>query len=556
MLTYLKVHNLALIDHLEIDFHEGFSALTGETGAGKSLLIESISFVLGERSNKELIRNGESKAYVEACFALKRNNTAAEYLKANELYDSEEVIVYRDLNITGKSTARINGTLVSINDIKVLGDKLIDLHGQHAHQSLLNEDTHIHLLDSFCDNCDSMEQMQKAREKTMLLQKEIKTTEANLSIRARRLQEINVELQEITNANLYEDEEEELTDQRNKARYSALIEEKLSQAYEMLHGESGAITKASAASNELSALSKVSNEYSEYASQIDSAFYVLEDISNSVRDALNSLAFNTRSLDEIESRLFLIDNLKHKYGSTITEILQFKNQLLQEKELLENADISLDELKKNEAEAFNAYKEAAYRISESRKKTAYLLEKNVTSHLKKMGMPSACFSVRFDSIAPELLNEMGCDNVSFLFSANKGSPMKSLAKTASGGEISRVMLSIKAVLSNIDGIDTLVFDEIDTGISGMIAHTVAQEMRELSLTHQIICVTHLPQIAAAADHHYCIYKTESNDSTNSKIVKLKEEDRPKELARIMGSDQSITGLEHAKELLREAKMGK
>lgn len=554
MLTYLKVHNLALMDHLEIDFHEGFSALTGETGAGKSILIESIGFVLGERSNKESIRNGESKAYVEACFKVNSNSSAAAFLKENDLYDSDEVIVYRDMTSSGRSSARINGTLVSVAEVKKLGDLLLDFHGQHAHQSLLDETTHLSLVDLFAGDGKAITAMHEARAMTIKLRKEIAEADKNLSNRLHRLEEIESEVGEINKANLIDGEEDELLLARKKARNSSLIEEKLSKAYAFLHGEEGVLSNTSAASAELAELKDICEEYAGYSSQIDSAYYILEDISGILRDALQSFSFSESDLNDIESRLFLIENLKRKYGINIREILAYRDSLISEKEKLEKADVSFDELKKREASAFESFLTAASVVSENRKATAAHLESTVTEHLRLMGMPNACFSVKFNELDPKELNERGIEDAVFLFSANLGSPLKSLAKTASGGEASRVMLAIKAALAQADTIGTLIFDEIDTGISGMIAHTVAKQMQELSTLHQIICVTHLPQIAAAADFQYYIYKTESADSTVSRVTLLSEEERPKELARIMGSDQTSAGLEHAKELLKNAKM--
>lgn len=553
MLTYLKVHNLALMDHLEMDFHEGFSALTGETGAGKSILIESIGFVLGDRSNKEIIRTGETKAFVEAGFTVSENSPAAVFLKENDLYDSEELVVYRDLSNTGKSTARINGVLVSISEIKTLGDLLIDLHGQHAHQSLLDETTHLKLLDLFSSDNSALFETRKNRALSLSIRKEISKIEKEQANKARRLEQIETEMNEIDNAGLKEGEEEELITARNRARYSSLIEEKLSDAYEMLHGENGALACLSAASSDLSALSDIDKEYTAFSGQIDSSYYILEDISGSIRDTLNTLSFSEDSLDDIESRLFLIENLKRKYGPSISAILRYRESLSEEKQILENTDEALEELREKEKNAFEDFCKTATLLSSIRHRNAETLERNVTSHLKEMGMPNAFFSIQFSPIDFGELNERGCEDAVFYFSANKGSPLKSLAKTASGGEISRVMLALKTCLAEADTIDTLIFDEIDTGISGMIAHSVAAEMLALSKMHQIICVTHLPQIAAAADRQYYIYKCDIGETTVSRAELLKEEDRPKELARIMGSDQSAAGLEHAKELLNNAR---
>lgn len=553
MLKSLQVNNLALMDHLSIEFREGFSALTGETGAGKSILIESIGFVLGDRSNKDIIRTGEKKASVEALFSVDDDSPAAVYLKECGLYEDEEVVVFRDLNESGRSTARINGTLVSIAELKKLGTMLLDLHGQHAHQSLLNEETHLSIIDACASDEAQVRIMLSARQKTLAARHEREEMEKKLSTRARRLNTIEIELKEINDAALQPDEEEQLTSQRAILRNSSLIEEKLASAYERLYGENGALSNAREASAALSSLTEFAPEFSKYAGQIDDAYYAMEDVSFSVRDAKERLSYNPESLDDIENRLFLIENLMRKYGADISEILSYRDMIERERNNLLQADDIMDALKERERSAFAEFETAAKNLSAIRRNLAVKLSESVESHLKKMGVPNARFHAVFTDVPVMELSENGIDNAVFSFSANRGEDEKSLSRTASGGEISRVMLAIKASIDKTDSIDTLIFDEIDTGISGMIAHSVAEEMQLLSRTHQVLCVTHLPQIAAHAEHQYYIYKEDIEGKTVSRARLLLDEERPSELARIMGGAGEEPAIEHARQLLASSR---
>ena len=555
MLRHLTISNIALIDKLSLDFEEGFSALTGETGAGKSILIEAVGLALGERAYRESIRTGAQKGSVEALFTVQEGTPAAEYLLEHELYDGEEVVLYRELYMSGKSVCRINGTLVSAAELKTVGDLLVDMHGQHAHQSLLNDKTHLGLLDAFAesDRDGLLTRMQQERRQALDARSAREKLQSSLKERARRLDVIAYELKEIDSAQLQPGEEEQLETRKKQLQNFAAIEENLQAAYDALYEEQGALNQISEAKRCLSALGEYGEEYQAAAQQTEEAYYSLEDVAYSLRDALNGLSFDPNALDEIESRLYQIEQLKRKYGANIEEILEYGETLRAEQAELLGGEDRLTELEQAEQAAIVAFTADARLLSERRKEGANRLKQDIEANLKDMGMPFASFSAGFSPLSPEDLSETGVDEMSFLFSANKGEPEKPLVRVASGGEISRVMLAFKAALSHADAIDTLIFDEIDTGISGLIANSVAKKMQELSRAHQLLCVTHLAQIAARADRQYYIYKETLGESTRSAVKPLSEEERPAELARIMGSVNDPLAIQHARNLLRSAR---
>ena len=555
MLRHLTISNIALIDKLSLDFEEGFSALTGETGAGKSILIEAVGLALGERAYRESIRTGAQKGSVEALFTVQEGTPAAEYLLEHELYDGEEVVLYRELYMSCKSVCRINGTLVSAAELKTVGDLLVDMHGQHAHQSLLNDKTHLGLLDAFAesDRDGLLTRMQQERRQALDARSAREKLQSSLKERARRLDVIAYELKEIDSAQLQPGEEEQLETRKKQLQNFAAIEENLQAAYDALYEEQGALNQISEAKRCLSALGEYGEEYQAAAQQTEEAYYSLEDVAYSLRDALNGLSFDPNALDEIESRLYQIEQLKRKYGANIEEILEYGETLRAEQAELLGGEDRLTELEQAEQAAISAFTADARLLSERRKAGANRLKQAIEANLKDMGMPFASFSAGFSPLSPEDLSENGVDEMSFLFSANKGEPEKPLVRVASGGEISRVMLAFKAALSHADAIDTLIFDEIDTGISGLIANSVAKKMQELSRAHQLLCVTHLAQIAARADRQYYIYKETLGESTRSAVKPLSEAERPAELARIMGSVNDPLAIQHARNLLRSAK---
>ena len=554
MLHRLQISNIALIDKSDIVFDTGFSALTGETGAGKSILIESVSFVLGDRASRDSIRTGANKASVEAEFVLSDESPALAYLKEHELDDEHTLIVYRELSLSGRNVCRINGTLVSNAELKELGALLVDLHGQHAHQSLLDNTTHIHLIDAFSKEQDGLlAELDSTRTEALRLQNEWKLLQTSYAQRMQRIDMLQFQLREIDRVSPVDGEEEELDTRRNVLRNAEEITEGLNTAYEALFGEAGTLSTLSEARESLRRIGRYDPQYQQLSDRTDESYYVLEDVAYTLRDARSTFAFDPDELESIESRLAQLQNLKRKYGATIAEILAYRDKIAEELKLLLDHDNQAEIKEKAFHEAEKRFAAVAEKLSAQRKRTAKTLCETALKQMKDMGMPNAKFEAEFQSVPASELSENGIDQVEFLLSANRGEPVKPLHKVASGGEISRIMLALKIALSDADRIETLIFDEIDTGISGMVANAVARKMHELSLRHQILCVTHLPQIAAYADHHYVASKESDESTTRSKTRRLTEAEIPAELARIMGaSSDDEAALRHAEQLLSEA----
>lgn len=554
MLARLHISNIALIDKSDIEFDAGFSVLTGETGAGKSILIESVSFVLGDRASRENIRTGASKASVEAEFVLREDSPAAKYLSSRGMDDGPKVILYRELSASGRNVCRINGTLVTASELKELGNLLADLHGQHEHQSLLDSSTHIHLIDAYSEDArNRLEKMSRARSEAIQLRDELNKMRMDLSTRMQRIDQLNYQIAEIDRISPADGEEEELETRRNVLRNAEEITDGLNRAYEALFSDGGALSSLSDARESLQAIGQYDPEYRKMSESTDESYYNIEDVAYTLRDARAAFSYDPVELETIESRLASIQNLKRKYGASIREILEYREKIGKELTLLTDSDNQIETKEKAFRIALDTFTRCAEELSESRKRAAETLCEAAVNQMKDMGMPHARFETEFRRVPASELMENGVDEVEFLLSANRGEPVKPLTKVASGGEISRIMLALKIALSDADRIDTLIFDEIDTGISGMVANAVARKMYDLSRNHQILCVTHLPQIAAYADIHYVAMKTSDEQSTRSTTVRLERSQRADELARIMGSGSGETeAVAHASRLLEEA----
>lgn len=556
MLTRLKISNIALIDKSDIVFDAGFSALTGETGAGKSILIESVAFVLGERASRESIRTGADKAAVEATFLLSEQSPARPFLNAHQLDNGEELVLYRELSTGGRNVCRVNGTLVNTTELKELGDLLVDLHGQHAHQSLLNTETHLQLIDSYAkSNADGLyDRVMQSREEALRISHDLNVLKNSLRERERRIDTIRYQLKEIDAVSPIDGEEEQLESDRMKMRNAETIMEGLNAAYEALFSDSGALASLSEARDALDRIGEYDSSYRDLYHRTDDAYYAIEDVAYELRDGRDAFRFDPDLLEQTESRLASLQNLKRKYGATLREVIEYRDRLESELQLLTDSDNQIESMEASYQKAVSEFGRLAEQLSERRKEHAKVLCREAVGHLREMGMADAKLEAAFQSIPIEQLSETGVDSVEFLLSANRGEPEKPLTKVASGGEMSRIMLAMKAALSDADRIETLIFDEIDTGISGMVANTVAGKMRALGRKHQVLCVTHLPQIAAYADAQYVAYKYSDSEKTHSITRRLTESERPKELARIMGGEETdLTAMEHAKTLLRSAK---
>ena len=556
MLTRLQVNNIALIDKSDIVFDAGFSVLTGETGAGKSILIESVSFVLGDRASRESIRTGADKASAEATFVLSKDSPARAYLEEHQLDDGDTLVLFRELSQSGRNVCRINGTLVTAGELKALGDLLVDLHGQHAHQSLLNPETHLELIDAYAgSNADGLkDRVEAARQAALQAARDRDLLKNGIRERERRLDAIRFQLREIDAVSPVDGEEEQLESDRNKMRNAETIVEGLNDAYDALFSDTGALASLSKARDALNRIGAYDEAYHALSERTDEAYYAIEDTAYELRDGRDAFRFDPDLLEQTESRLAAIQSLKRKYGASIGEILAYREKIEAERNLLSDGDNQLEALERKVTESIEAFGTLAKTLSDRRKAAAKRLVKEAVKELNDMGMPHAVLEPAFSELPKEQLAVTGIDAMEFLLSANRGEPVKPLVKVASGGEMSRIMLAMKAALSDADRIETLIFDEIDTGISGMVANTVAEKMRELGTKHQVLCVTHLPQIAAHADAQYVAYKYSDAQKTHSVTRRLTEAERAKEIARIMGSDESDqTAMEHARTLLNAAK---
>lgn len=556
MLTRLQVSNIALIDKSDIAFDAGFSVLTGETGAGKSILIESVSFVLGERASRESIRTGVDKASVEATFLLSADSPVRAYLKDRQLDNGDELVLYRELSLSGRNVCRVNGTLVSAAELKSVGDLLVDLHGQHAHQSLLNPETHLQLIDAYAgsDADGLMTRMEEAREEALKAERDLAILRDGLRERERRIDTIRFQIREIDAVSPVDGEEADLEADRLRMRNAETIVEGLNAAYNALFAEGGALSTLTDAREALNRIGAFDEGYRALSERTDEAYYSIEDVAYELRDQRDSFSFDPDLLEQTESRLAAIQALKRKYGATIAEIIAYRDRIENEMNVLGDGENRIETLTRVYQEAVDRFGRLAEALSERRKAASKKLMQKTVSELSEMGMPHAAMETAFTALPKEQLSETGIDSVAFLLSANRGEPVKPLIKVASGGEMSRIMLAMKAALSEADRIETLIFDEIDTGISGMVANAVAEKMHALGRRHQVLCVTHLPQIAAHADAQYVAFKYSDAEKTHSVTRRLTEAERPKEIARIMGSgEDDAAAMEHAKQLLESAK---
>ena len=556
MLTRLQVTNIALIDKSDIVFDAGFSVLTGETGAGKSLLIESVSFVLGERASRESIRTGADKASVEASFLLSKDSPVCAYLSQQQLDNGDELVLYRELSQSGRNVCRVNGTLVSTAELKTIGDLLVDLHGQHAHQSLLNPETHLELIDAYAksDSDGLKTRMEEARQAALKAERDLKILKDGLRERERRIDAIRYQLQEIDAVAPVDGEEEQLEADRLRMRNAETIVDGLNAAYDALFADGGALSTLTDARDALNRIGAYDEAYRTLSERTDDAYYSIEDVAYELRDSRDAFRFDPALLEQTESRLAALQSLKRKYGATVAEILAYRDKIENEYQVLNDGENRIDALEAAYRDAVDRFGHLAQELSERRKKAAKELMCETIAELNEMGMPHAVMETEFLPIPKEQLSETGIDTAAFLLSANRGEPVKPLVKVASGGEMSRIMLAMKAALSDADRIETLIFDEIDTGISGMVANAVAKKMRALGRKHQVLCVTHLPQIAAFADAQYVAYKYSDAEKTHSITRRLTEAERPKEIARIMGSgEDDAAAMEHAKRLIESAK---
>ena len=554
MLNQLSVRNVAVIDKLDINLHDGVSVLTGETGAGKSIIIDSINMILGDRANKELVRYGTDKAVVQAVFDAPKS--VINILEENDIYvEDETVIITRQVTKEGKSVARINGMVVTLNILREISDRLINIHGQHDNQALLTPIRHITFLDAYADNEEYINRYKDILSKKREIEKKISSLEMDEQEKMQRIDLLEYQVKEIKKASLEKDEEDDLREQRDIYTNAEQITKSVNEAYMNLY-EGDEIQSAydgiSIAVNEISQISDLNPQLKSIYDTLNEIMYSLEDTAHEIKEFGETVEFDEQTLNEIEERLALISRLKRKYGNSIEEILEYLKKAESELNDIKLSDERTNELKEELKNITKELKEKGNVLTQRRENAAKVLEENIEKSLHELNMEKSKFKVNIENDGTFYDN--GMDKVEFLISTNPGEPLKPLVKIASGGELSRVMLAIKSILADSDGVDTMIFDEIDTGVSGKAAMSISKKLAVIAKNKQVICITHLPQLTAMADNHYLIQKNTDGEMASTTLKELDEEGRELELARIIdGGEVTELALSHAKQMLENAK---
>lgn len=554
MLTTLYIENIAVIEKTSIDFSQGLNVLTGETGAGKSIIIDSINAIMGQRTSKELVRTGAKTALVTAQFDDVNDTVKA---KLKELgYDNEDddtLILQRSISAAGKSTCKINARPASVTVLKEVAKNLINIHGQHESYELFSPDTHIDYIDSFGELNSELDDYREKYKKYKALKKQLNEANSDESARLHEIDLLTYQTTELFNADVQPDEIEQLENERIVLMNSEKIFTLLNDARELLDGDertAGGVESVESAMNYIQRAASLNGEYESISESITDVYYNLRDCIEAISDAADSVESDPQRLEEIDERLDLLNRLTRKYGCECNELPSLAEKMQTRLEELLSYDKNRDQLETDYKEAENNALVAAQKLSEIRKKTAKVFSERVREEMSFLNMPNVQIVTQFENTD---FYEKGTDEIEFLISANPGEPPRPVAKIASGGELSRMMLAIKTVLASTDDIDTLIFDEVDTGISGSAAQKVGMKLKEVSKSSQVLCVTHQAQLAALADAHYLISKQVEDGRTFTQVKLLDFDGRKHELARIIGG-VSITdaALAHAESMLKES----
>ena len=548
MLSLLHIENIAVIESADISFDQGFNVLTGETGAGKSIVIDAISAILGERAYRDMIRTGTNKASVRAVFT---DVPELSWFADNGVEYDPETIIQREIHLDGKNVCRVNGSLVSVSILRKLGIQLINIHGQHDSASLFDEDNHLSFLDAFGDNEVLRVDYGEKYEAVAKLRREIDRMTMDEGEKLRRMETLKYQIAEIEKADLEAGEDEALEERRKILQNAEKLSNGMDTAVECLYGgdeSDGAAGLLAQAEYALARLAKFSDSFGAMHERVADLMYQVQDVAEEVRDARDDLSYSADELEQIESRLDVIHKLRRKYGVTCEDILAYLDKAKKELDDIEFADDHLERLKKNLKKAEKAAWEAAKGLRKNRKETAVYMSERILTELAQLDMPRVQFSCEFTETD---LTANGADTVAFYMSANAGEALKPMSKVASGGELARIMLAMKNVLAEKDQVNTLIFDEVDTGVSGRAAQKVAEKLRSVAAHKQVLCVTHLPQLAALANTHLLIAKSERDGRTYTSVTPLDIEGRKQELARIIGGTNiTETTLKSAEEMLR------
>lgn len=557
MLQELTIDNLAIIEHLTLDFSDQMTVLTGETGAGKSIIIDAVGLLAGNRGSQEFIRHGEEKLHLQGQFTLPDDQRVFALLDDLGIErDDGTLIISREIHRNGRNVIRVNGALINTATLRRIGAHLVDIQGQNDHQQLMQPENHLHMLDQFA--ADQVNPLlfkyQEAYRRYAKLKATLSRKQADSQQWAQRLDMLRYQVKEISAADLHANEEDELTSERDRLEHFQQINNALQLVVGVLNeGEAPVLDQVAQAMNEVQEIAPFDLAYDELSKSLGDAYYSLQDAANAASRQLDMLEFDDGRLEQINERLTIIGDLERKYGDTVEDVLAYYEKIHKELSTMEQTADSDDELKQQLAAVTGELQKLGGELSQVRQKAAHQLNGQVHQQLKELYMDKAIFEVKFHQNESMTFYPDGIDNVEFYIQTNPGESMGPLVKIASGGELSRVMLALKTIFAQHEGVTSIIFDEVDTGVSGRVAQAIADKIKLIAQHSQVLCITHLPQVAAVAQHHFLIQKTVQNNRTTTHVTILHPEERINELARMI-SGEEITKLsrEHAKELLQMA----
>ncbi|MBD7983200.1 DNA repair protein RecN [Sporosarcina sp. Sa2YVA2] len=557
MLSEISIHNFAIIEHLEVGFDDGLTVLTGETGAGKSIIIDAVQLLAGSRGSQEFIRHGATKAELEGMFTIEDGQHPVFNKLAEFGIEAEDgiIILRRDINASGKTTCRVNGKLVTIATLREIGSQLIDIHGQHDNQELMHERRHIRLLDQFAGRklavahenyLDIFEQYGK-------LKRKLEASSQNEQQVAQRIDLYSFQLIEINAAELSVGEEESLEEEKLKLQHFNRLFERLNTAYESISGDGHALDWVGSAMSDLEEAASIDKDLLSHSEVVSSSFYSLQDTAHDLKSVIDRMEFDPSRLSIVEDRLALIISLKRKYGASIEDILLYRDKIADDLDQLLNRDERVEREQEKLDQLMKDLDVEANELSIIRHEAAIRLEKAIMTQLKELHMEKSTFKAQIIRKSATMFDVNGFDEVSFLISTNVGEPLKPLVRVASGGELSRIMLALKTIFSKHQGVTSIIFDEVDTGVSGRVAQAIADKIAMIAVNSQVLCISHLPQVAAMADHHFLIKKEVKGKRTTTAVEDISDLERTKELSRMLsGAEITSLTLQHADELLNMA----
>ena len=564
MLLELHIHNFAIIEDISLEFHNGMTVLTGETGAGKSIIIDAVSLLAGGRGSADFVRHGTNKCTLEGHFTMPKSNALLELLEEESIEsDPNQLVIQREIYQNGRSVCRVNGSVVTINSLKVIGSYLIDIHGQNEHQELMQNENHIHLLDHY--GSESLRTLFEDYSKTYgeyrFTLRQFNDWQDKEQELAQKIDILRFQTDEIEEANLIIGEEEELEEEERRLTNFQNITEALTLSYQALQdGEPSALEMVGKAMDEMKNVADVDQSLKDISETLTNSFYILQELATDVFNELDRQEYDENRLNEIASRLNLIQQLKRKYGSSIQEILDFYEESIEELTLIQGGAKSKTELLEKLEKLKKELVSKGKKLSTNRRKVAKSLETSIHEQLQGLYMDKVIFVVEFKNELDEMSainsTRYGLDEIEFYISTNPGEPLKPLTRIASGGELSRMMLAMKSIFARSQGVTSIIFDEIDTGVSGRVAQSIAEKIYSISTHSQVLCITHLPQVAAIANNHLYVKKATFEDRTTTEANILTENERVEEIARMLsGSETTKAAIQAAKELRRDTKVG-